>query len=159
VERGLPYSNWCYVCGKDNPLGFQVVLSAEGQRVRARYTPEVHRQGYIGVTHGGVLCTLLDEAMAWSPVLATGRLYVTAEINVRYIRAFPVGTAMTVEAWAEKITRRVSLTRGEVRDDAGTLYATAQGKYLPMSEEQTRRVDEMLNYEPDTLRVFDGNGE
>ncbi len=154
MERALPYSNWCYVCGKDNPLGFRIVFSAQDGRVRARYTPERNRQGYLGVTHGGVICTLLDETMGWAPALVIKRLFVTAELTVRYIRPFPVEKAMIVEAWPEKASRRMALVRGEVRDEEGVLYAAAQGKFLPMSEKETREVDALLIYEPKTLRVF-----
>jgi uncharacterized protein (TIGR00369 family) len=158
LEQGLPYSNWCYVCGKDNPLGFHIVFSTENGRVRARYTPEVHRQGYLSVTHGGVVCTLLDETMGWAPTLVIQRMFVTAELTVRYILPFPVGKTMIVEAWNERATRRMALVRGEVRDEEGTVYATAHGKFLPMSEEDTRKVDELLIYDRETLRVFDRSG-
>lgn len=155
MEGSLPYSSWCYVCGKDNPLGFKIVFSAQDGRVRARYTPEIHRQGYLGVTHGGVLCTLLDETMAWAPTLTTGRMYVTVEISVRYLRPFPVGKAMIVEGWAEKVNRHLSLSSGEVMDEEGTTYATAKGKFVPMSEEETRKVRDLLIYDAETLPIFE----
>ncbi len=154
MEKPLPYSKWCYVCGKDNPLGFKVIFSAERGRVRVRHIPEVHRQGYLGVVHGGVISTLLDEAMGWAPTLAIKRMFVTAELTVRYLKPFPIGKAMLIEAWPERVSRRMALVSGQVKDEAGELYASATGKYLPMSQEETKRVDELLIYEPQTLRVF-----
>ncbi len=158
MERPLPYSSWCYVCGADNPLGHRVVFSTDGERVRLRYTPDRHRQGYQGVIHGGVLCTLLDEAMGWAPSLTRGRMYVTGELTTRFLRPFPVGREMLVEAWAEKVTARLALVVGEVRDADATVYATARGKFLPMDPDQTRAVDELLIYDADTVRLF-GTGE
>jgi len=158
LEQKLPYSDWCYVCGKDNPVGFRVVFSLEDGRVRARYTPRRDQQGYLGKTHGGVLCTLLDETMGWAPSVVTGRFYVTAELTVRYLRPFPVEKTMIVEAWPEKVARRMATAVGEVRDEDGTTYATAHGKFLPISEEETRRVNELLIYDEDTLRVFEKGG-
>ncbi len=155
MEQRLPYSDWCYVCGKENPLGFRVVFSTGDGRIRLRYTPEVHRQGYLGVLHGGVLCTLLDEAMGWAPTLTSGRMYITAELTVRYLKPFPVDKAMLVETWAEKVTRRMAIACGEVRDEEGNLYTTAHGKFLPMSPDETRRVNDLLIYEPETLRIFE----
>ena len=156
MERPLPYSNWCYVCGKDNPSGFHIVFSTESGRVRALYTPDPHRQGYLGVTHGGVVSTLLDETMGWAPSLTTGRMYVTAELTVRYLAPVPVGKLMVVEAWAEKVTRRLAVVRGEVKGEGGEVLATAHGKFLPMTEEETRKVDDMLIYDRETLRIFEG---
>lgn len=156
MERRLPYSHWCYVCGKDNPLGFRIVFSADsGGRVRARYTPEEHRQGYLGVIHGGVLSTLLDETMGWAPALRTRRLYVTGELRVRYLNPFPIGRTMLVEGWVESLSRRMAVTGGEVRDEEGVVYAKASGKYLPMSKEETDRIQALLIYDEETIRLFE----
>ena len=155
MERKLPYSDWCYVCGKDNPLGFHIIFSEKDGHVIVRHKPELHRQGYPGVVHGGVLGTLLDEAMGWVPALEYKRFYVTGELTVRFIKPFPVEKTMIVECRPEKTNRRMALISGEVRDEEGAVYATAQGKYLPLSEEETRNIDEMLIYDSDTMRVFD----
>lgn len=154
MDGFLPYSNWCYVCGKDNPIGFKVIFRSENGRVKLEYTPELHRQGYLGVVHGGVISTLLDEAMGWAPTLITKRFFVTAELTIRYTRPFPVEKTMIIEAWAEKVTKRMALAKGEVRDKEGSLYAKAQGKYLPMSLEETMAVNRMLIYDQRTTRIF-----
>ena len=62
---------------------------------------------------------------------------------------------MIVEGWTEKVARRLSFVCGEVQDEEGTIYATAKGKFAPMSEEETRQVEELLIYDPDTLKIFD----
>ena len=111
-------------------------------------------QGYRGVVHGGVIATLLDETMGWAPSLESNRMYVTGELTTRFIQPFPIGKEMIIEARAEKVTSRMALVAGEVRDGAGTLYASATGKYLPMSEAPTREVDAQLIYGPDTLALF-----
>jgi uncharacterized protein (TIGR00369 family) len=154
MEKSLPHSSWCYVCGEDNPLGHQIVFKTDGECVRVRYTPESHRQGYKGVVHGGVLCTMLDETMGWAPSLKSDRMYVTGELTTRFIQPFPVGKEMIVEARADKVTSRLALVVGEVKDGEGTVYATAKGKFLPMSEEETRKVDEQLIYGEDSVALF-----
>lgn len=156
MDKTLPHSSWCYVCGENNPLGHKVVFRTDGERVRVSYLPEVHRQGYRGVVHGGVLLTILDETMGWAPSLKSDRMYVTGEITTRFIKSFPVGREMIVEAWSERVTGRIALVNGEVRDGEGTLYVSASGKYLPMSLEKTREVDSQLIYGPDSIRLFKG---
>jgi|YNPNPStandDraft_1061719.scaffolds.fasta_scaffold32419_1 uncharacterized protein (TIGR00369 family) len=160
MEGLLPYSHWCYVCGRDNPIGFKVVFRSEGGRIKLEYTPELHRQGYLGVVHGGVISTLLDEAMGWAPTLVRKRFFVTGELTIRYIKPFPVEKTMVIEAWAEKVTNRMAIARGELKDREGGLYAKAQGKYLPMSLDETMAIDRLLIYEPQTLRIFqEGQGD
>lgn len=154
MEQSLPHSNWCNVCGEDNPLGHKIVFKTDGERVFLRYTPESHRQGYKGVVHGGVLCTLLDETMGWAPSLKNDRRYVTSELTTRFRQSFPVGREMIVEARAEKVTSRLALVAGEARDGEGAVYAVAKGKFLPMCEAQTREVDGQLIYGPDAVQLF-----
>jgi len=157
MEKPLPHSDWCYVCGDQNPLGHRVVFKTDGEAVRAYYTPHENRQGYPGVVHGGVLCTLLDETMGWSASLRHDRMFVTGELTIRFIKPFPAGELMIVEGRAHKVNRRMASVTGEVRDEAGTVYAVATGKFLPMSEEQTKEVDGKLKYGPDTISLFGRN--
>lgn len=157
-ERPLPHSDWCYVCGDRNPLGHQVVFKTDGEAVRAYYTPHEHRQGYPGVIHGGVLCTLLDETMGWSASLKYDRMFVTGELNVRFKKPAPAGVELVVEGRAESVTRRLAHVVGEVRDREGNLYATATGKFVPMSVEETKVVDGRLKYGPETVNLFEKLG-
>lgn len=136
-------------------MGHKVVFRTDGERVRVRYLPAEHRQGYKGVVHGGVILTLLDETMGWAPSLKSDRMYVTGEITTRFIKSFPVGKEMIVEAWSERVTGRLALVSGEVRDEEGTVYVSASGKYLPMSIEATKKVDSQLIYGPDSVRLFE----
>lgn len=155
LEKPLPHSDWCYVCGDQNPLGHQIVFKTDGEAVRAYYTPHVHRQGYPGVVHGGVLATLLDETMGWAASLKCDRMFVTGELTIRYKKPFPAETEMVVEGRAESVTRRLAHISGEVRDKEGNVYATASGKYVPMSAEETKAVDGRLKYGPDTIMLFE----
>lgn len=154
MEKLIPNSDWCYVCGDQNPMGHQVVFKTDGETVRTRCMPSEHRQGYPGVIHGGALFTLLDEAMGWAASLGHDRLFVTAEMTVRYVKPFPTGTEMVVEGRATTVHRRFTEVAGEVRDDAGNVYATATGKFFPMSAEATEKVAGMLKYGEKTIGIF-----
>ncbi len=153
MNKLLPHSSWCYVCGEDNPLGHKIIFTTDGERVQVRYTPDVNRQGYKGIIHGGVLCTLLDETMGWAPSLKSDRMFVTGELTIRFIKSFPTGREMIVEAWAERVSKRLALVAGEVRDEEGTLYASAKGKFLPMTVEESRAVMNELIHGPETFRL------
>jgi uncharacterized protein (TIGR00369 family) len=127
-------------------------------RIRGIYKPQKEKEGYGGVLHGGVISTLLDETMAWAPVLVTGRFYVTAEMTIRYLKPFPMERELVVEAWTERNTRRLAFTAGEVRDDHGVLYARATGKYIPLSEDESRSIAEQLLYWPDSVKILGASG-
>ena len=82
-------ANRCFVCGPGNPDGLQVRFRLEGDVCRAEFVPARNHGGYDGVTHGGILFSLLDDVMAnW--VFLQGEQCFTARAEVRYRRALPI---------------------------------------------------------------------
>src|SRR5207248_10441272 len=75
----LPNSFACFVCGDRNPKGLRVRFYIEGDSVSGQFMPCDEHMGFRGITHGGIIAALLDEAMGWAPALANRRFCVTAE--------------------------------------------------------------------------------
>ena len=157
VERepiALPWSENCFLCGHSNPLGLKVRFKRDGDRVYTEYCPDEGRVGYHGLVHGGIVAALLDETMGWAAALAIGRMCITAEVTIRYVKSVPVGTKIIVSAKPAGCSRRLGVAEGEVRDLDGTVYARASGKFLPISVEQTRQVDSQLIYPNGAKSLF-----
>ncbi|MDI3341920.1 MAG: PaaI family thioesterase [Sphaerobacter sp.] len=128
----------CFGCGEGNPIGLRLAFYRHGERgVRAVFTPQREHEGYHGVTHGGILSTLLDEAMSWA-VLSDGRLAVTARMDVHFRRPVPVGQPVEVVAEVVRDRGRLVETRGEIRDEAGRVLVSATGAFARVSEAQQR---------------------
>ena len=74
----------CFACGPDNPRGLHLVFekTADGA-MTAEWIPEPEMEGYQGIVHGGLVSTVLDEAMA-KVVDASGAKALTAELRVRF---------------------------------------------------------------------------
>lgn len=88
--------HYCFACGADNKEGLDVTWKIEGLKTWTEFVPARKFQGWKGIVHGGILATLLDEAMtrlAW--VVSGGAL--TAEMNVRFVRPAKVGEKIFVE--------------------------------------------------------------
>ena len=121
---------WCFACGPRNPHGLHLLdFHDEGEEHVVRFTPERHHQGWQGITHGGIVATLLDEVMT-RLLHARGQDAVTAELTIRYHQPLPTGA--TVEARAHEAERRGKLVRleSEVRTAEGLLVASGQGKFI-----------------------------
>ncbi|HEU5348694.1 MAG TPA: PaaI family thioesterase, partial [Ktedonobacterales bacterium] len=58
-----PYQG-CFACGLRNSQGLRLTFWAEGDEIVTEFTPDEHYQGFPGVLHGGILATLLDEALS-----------------------------------------------------------------------------------------------
>ena len=55
--------NYCFVCGKKNPIGLKLDFSFDGKTIKTDFIPQKEHQGYFNIVHGGIISTLLDEVM------------------------------------------------------------------------------------------------
>lgn len=147
----LPDSDSCYVCGRINPYGLQVRFNVDSGEVRTEFTADEHRCGFKGIVHGGVLSTLLDETMGWAPAYLKRRFCYAAELRIRFLRPAPAGEPLVITGRMKADRGRVWETEGEVRGVDGTLYARGWGKYMPMTQEQTREVIGYLHFDERTV--------
>lgn len=134
--RELPHTRGCFVCGEHNPPGLNLRFHTDGTVVHARFTPRPEHIGFQGVTHGGVLATVLDEIMVWACGVGTGRFAFCAEMTVRFHQPAPPGAELTVTA--ELVANRrdkVFEARAGLINGAGELVAEATGKYRPLKAE------------------------
>jgi acyl-coenzyme A thioesterase PaaI-like protein len=124
----------CFACGTLNETGMRLDLHVERGRSWVELTLEPRFQGWDGIAHGGILCTILDEVMAWA-LVGEDNWGLTARLNVDFKRTVEVGQALRGEGWITRSRRRVVDTAGHVVDArTGALLATATGVYLAADE-------------------------
>jgi uncharacterized protein (TIGR00369 family) len=132
----------CMACGKANPRGLQLDLYFADGRVETRFRIPGYAQGFPGAAHGGILCTILDEVMAWAAIETTGHFYVTGEMNVRFLAPAVPGEDIIARGEIAEDKRRYLLCRGEVQGAAGKILARAEGKFFPVTPEQQSQMQE-----------------
>ncbi len=127
----LEDDHYCFACGTENPGGLHLVFERGGRGVVAFFTPERRHQGYKGVVHGGIISTILDEAMAHAAIKAC-HYPVTAEISVRFRGALSVGQKVQVEGWIGGTpAHRLLEAASEMKTyPQGGLIATARAKLM-----------------------------
>lgn len=122
----------CFVCGPNNPEGMQIVWSVEGRKTTAVFIPGTKYQGWKGIVHGGVLATLLDEAMArLAGVLWKGA--VTAEMMVRYLKPAPINKRLLIEGEVVKESKKLVEMRASITTEEGIEVAKATGKIIKIT--------------------------
>ena len=128
-ELELADDNGCFVCGKLNPIGLKLEFDQEGDEYVTYFTPGKEHQGYVGVTHGGIVSTVLDEVMA-RYVHALGFRAVTGEMTVRLLRPAATGKRLRFAGRVIFARGRVISTSARATDDDGALVAEATGKMI-----------------------------
>ncbi len=127
----------CFGCGERNPIGLRLKFFRRDGGVVAQFCPDKAHEGYIHMMHGGIVATLLDEAMSWA-VIDGGHLAVTAKMEVHFRKPVPVGQPLSVIGKVERDRRRAIEASGEVRASDGTILASSTGLFMRVSEEQQR---------------------
>ena len=130
----------CFACGELNEQGLHLAIHTEPNGSWTETTLEPHFQGWEAVAHGGIVCTLLDEVMAWA-VIGRGTWGVTARLNVTFRRPIPVGRAIRAEGWVVDENRRAHRAEGRILDGAtGELLASGESTFVAVPPDEVERL-------------------
>jgi uncharacterized protein (TIGR00369 family) len=132
-----PQQNHCFGCGKDNAFGMHLEFSLDENarhaichfNLSSRYT------GPPGHAHGGIIATILDEAMGkvnkFRNVLA-----LTGAMEIRYLRPVPLEKPLTVIGFEESVEGRRHINVAEIKDDKGEVLARSKGTFVAIDPEK-----------------------
>jgi acyl-coenzyme A thioesterase PaaI-like protein len=116
----------CYVCGSENPAGLHVTFVPHGESgSRATFTVQPGHVGWPGLLHGGLLFTLMDEALGWA-LYYHGLRGVTAKTEIRFRSPVPVGTQLVITGSIEERNRNLARMRANVLLDNGSSEKVAE---------------------------------
>lgn len=118
--------NRCFICGKDNSIGFKADFTLDPEHRRAETTVRIDEtfQGWQGITHGGIISALLDEICAQA-CMGSGIMVVTSEIKIRYRAPVPTGSLVTLIGEVVGERRRLVDVKGRLELD-GKVMAEAE---------------------------------
>lgn len=135
-ESRLVDDHFCFVCGSGNPDGLRIRFEyPEPGRCRAEFTPPRKFQGWQNILHGGIIATLLDEALAHAyggAARGGGEAAVTAELSVKFKKPVRIGAPAFLEGRVISETSRLIEGESVLRDAAGVELAAATGKLIKL---------------------------
>ena len=121
--------HYCFACGDLNKEGLDVHWVIEGKTTHTFFTPPKKFQGWKGIVHGGIVATLLDEAMTRLAWIACGGA-LTAEMTVRFLMPAKVGEKLFVFGEITSENRKLVQMRASLFKEKkdGVLVAYSSGK-------------------------------
>lgn len=127
--------NKCFGCGGANPAGMQLTFEQDNvkRRIVGRFILGEAYQGGGGMAHGGIIATLLDEAMGKVCRFRQVRA-VTAELTVQYLKPVKVDEEIVVEGFETDQKGRNLFHAGEIRNSAGELLARGTGRFVVIGQ-------------------------
>lgn len=117
----------CFACGSKNPIGLKLSFTLKEGRALGIFTPTQEHQGYRGMMHGGLVATLLDEAMAHY-LKMQGILGVTGRLSLRFRRPVPLEIPLTITAGWKKERADWILLWGQLEEE-GKILVEAEGLF------------------------------
>lgn len=156
LPGSLSVGHQCFACGLDNPRGLRVPYVLVDGAVEASFSLGVEHSGAPAFVHGGVIMTVIDEAMAWATIALRSRFAVTTEFTSTFRRPVLIDTVHVVRATCQELeadgrTLRVSAT---VTRPDGKLCVAAEGTYYAMTVEETAAASGVPELPDEMLRVF-----
>lgn len=107
-------ANHCFVCGPGNATGLQLTFSLEDDACVSTFTPSKWHCGYDGITHGGIIFSVLDDVMAnW--LYLKGMKAVTAKCDIRFKTSLPTGETVSVRSWCTRQRGALAMLSAEMR--------------------------------------------
>ncbi len=109
---------YCYGCGRLNEHGLHIKSYWEGDETVCRFDPRPYHTAIPGYVYGGLIASLIDchstGTAAAAAYRAEGRAmdtlpplrYVTASLQVDYLRPTPMGVPLEVRATVKEIRGR-----------------------------------------------------
>ena len=132
-----PKKNFCFVCGLDNRDGMRLkfILDEERQTFVCRFRLGKRYTGPPGHCHGGIIATILDDAMG-----KVNKLHhvvaLTREMTVEYIKPVPLYQPLRVEGREVKVRGRTHVNVAEILNEKNEVLARSKGIFIAIDPEK-----------------------
>ena len=134
-------SHNCFACSPRNTAGLQMKFFTHAESVYSRVTIPEHLCGWNNVAHGGVVSTILDEAMSWAAMYLLKRVSLTQTMSVEFIKPVIMGTVMEAESNVVELRgRRDAIIKGVLTNTEGKVCATSTGTFKTFSPAVAKRL-------------------
>lgn len=132
-----PARNFCFACGPDNPEGMHLEFTLDEARrifvchfsLPKRYT------GPPGHCHGGIIATILDDAMGKANKLRNV-VAVTKEMTVEYLKPVPLEKPLCAEGREVSVHGRQHVNAAEILNEDGEVLARSRGVFVAIDPEK-----------------------
>ena len=132
--------NYCFACGKDNPDGMHLkfTINRERKRFVSSFRLSKRFTGPPGYCHGGIIATILDDAMSKLNKLRDV-IAATAELKIEYLKPVPLRTPLRVESRELTKRGRRLIHRAEILNQEGTVLARGRGVFVIIDSKRVFR--------------------
>jgi uncharacterized protein (TIGR00369 family) len=132
-----PTRNICFACGPDNPDGMRLkfVLDEKRQTFVCRFRLSKRYTGPPGHCHGGIIATILDDAMGKVNKLHNV-VALTREMTVEYLKPVPLHKPLRVEGREIAVRGTQHINSAEILNEKGEVLARSRGVFIAIDPQK-----------------------
>ncbi len=104
-------------------------IDRKHQTLKTTFVASPTFQGWDGIVHGGIISTLLDEAMA-KLVYELGFQAVTASLVIKFKKPAPILEPLSVYGEIIEVNKRLIRAKAHVAKEDGTILATGSSTFV-----------------------------
>ena len=125
------FTNNCFGCGPANEAGLRLkfVLDKKHQRFVCRFRLQRRFVGPPAHAHGGIIATILDEAMGKVSKLHN-LIALTSKMEITYLKPVPLFKPLIVEGWDTGVRGREHYRAAEIRNREGEVLARGTATFI-----------------------------
>ena len=129
--------NYCFACGPDNPDGMHLEFTLDEPRKTfvCHFTLDKRYTGPPGHCHGGIIATILDDAMGKANKLRNV-IAVTKEMTVEYLKPVPLHKPLRAEGREVSVYGRQHINMAEIFGEDGEVLARSKGIFIAIDPEK-----------------------
>jgi acyl-coenzyme A thioesterase PaaI-like protein len=140
IQESLYPDLTCFGCGHANPDGFHLKSFRDGDISVAQFTPRPEHDNGFGFVNGGIITTVLDchtaavvmweaRQRGWEAENGAPAPFITAGLEVKFLRPTPLGPALSLRAEPERISESEIVVNAELLFDEKQ-RATLRARWL-----------------------------
>ncbi len=131
----------CFGCAPENPMGLHMEFFEEGDEIISFWRPQEYYQGWVGVLHGGIISTLIDEIAGWVVTRKLQTAGLTSRLSVSFRKSLSSSEPeITVRAHVSDRKRQFVTIHVSVENAHGELCAEGDAVYFAVGEEKAREM-------------------
>src|SRR5258708_6808898 len=129
--------NYCFACGMNNPNGMRLkfTLDEKTKTSQCRFRLDKRYTGPPGHTHGGIIATILDDAMGKVNKLRHV-VALTSQITVDYLKPVPLNKPLRVESREVRVRGRRHINMAEILNPKGEVLARSRGLFIAIDPQK-----------------------
>jgi uncharacterized protein (TIGR00369 family) len=129
--------NNCFACGNSNPEGMRLKFTYDEERdcFVCRFRLGKRYTGPPGHAHGGIIATILDEAMGKVNKLRHV-VALTSQITVDYLKPVPLNKPLRVESREVRVRGRRHINMAEILDPKDEVLARSRGLFIAINPQK-----------------------